>query len=281
MAGPVKRSPPRARKRRCALTIAGLDPSGGAGFLADLRGFEAAGAWGCAACAVQTVQSTAGLRSVLPTPAGHLRAQVDEILAHQRVRALKTGALGSTENVRAVIELLKSRPELPTVVDPVMIATRSPEGARLLDDEALAAMRELCALATVVTPNIDEAEALLACKIRDQKDQREAALALVARGARAAVVKGGHLPGPQVIDALAAGDQVTLLRVARRQKAEFHGGGCLFAALIAGRLAMAPTPQKAEAIGCAVADAKRLLTRAILRAVDVGDGLLVPLVSPG
>lgn len=146
-----------------------------------------------------------------------------------------------------------------------MIATRSPEGARLLDDEALAAMRELCALATVVTPNINEAEALLACKIRDQKDQREAALALVARGARAAVVKGGHLPGPQVVDALAVGDQVTLLRVARRQKAEFHGGGCLFAALIAGRLAMAPAPQKAEAIGCAVADAKRLLTRAILR----------------
>lgn len=272
-----KRSLPRPRQVRCALSIAGLDPSGGAGLAADLRGFQAAGAWGCAACAVQTVQSTAGLRSVLPTPAEHLRAQVDEILKHQRVRAIKAGALGSVENVRVVIEVLRSSPTLPAVVDPVMIATRSPDGARLLDDEALAAMRELCALATVVTPNIDEAEALLASRIRDARDQREAALALAARGSAVAIVKGGHLPGAEVVDVMAIGSEVTVFKTPRRQRAEFHGGGCLFAALIAGHLALAPRPRESAAVAHAVASSKRLLSRAIVRAVNAGDGLLVPL----
>jgi hydroxymethylpyrimidine/phosphomethylpyrimidine kinase len=263
------------RRRRCALTIAGFDPSGGAGIAADLRGFAEAGAWGCAACAVLTVQSTAGLRSVLPTPPEHLRAELEELLAHQRVCALKTGALGSTANVRVVLEALAARPELPVVVDPVIIATRSPEGARLLDGDALAAMRELCARATLVTPNIDEAEALLERRIRTRGEQQEAAAELVARGAKAVIVKGGHLEGPEVVDVLAFPGRVVTLAAPRRQRAEFHGGGCLFAALLAGHLALAPRPSSAEAIEKAARKAKKQLIRAILRACDVGDGLLV------
>jgi hydroxymethylpyrimidine/phosphomethylpyrimidine kinase len=272
---PRKRSLPRVRRRRCALTIAGLDPSGGAGLAADLRGFDAAGAWGCAACAVLTVQSTAGLRSVLPTPAEHLRAELDELLAHQRIRAIKTGALGSTENVRVVLEVLARYPELPVVVDPVIIATRSPEGARLLDSDALAAMRELCARATVVTPNIDEAEALLERRVRDRKEQEEAAVALVRLGARAALVKGGHLEGPEAVDILATADRVVALRAPRRQRAEFHGGGCLFAALLAGHLALAPEAETTTTIERVVRLSRKLLLRAIHRAADAGDGLLV------
>ena len=274
-----KKSLPRPRRRRCALSIAGLDPSGGAGIAADLRGFEAAGVWGCAACAVLTVQSTAGLRSVLPTPTEHLRAEIDDVLLHQRVRAIKTGAIGSTANVRAVIEAVGKYPELPVVVDPVIIATRSPEGARLLDGEALSAMRELCARATVVTPNIDEAEALLEGKIRDRKDQQEAAEALVRLGARAAIVKGGHLEGSEVVDVLATAEGVKTLTTPRRQRAEFHGGGCLFAALIAGHLALGPRSPDGAAVERAVRASKKILTRAIVRAADVGEGLLVPFLG--
>lgn len=273
-----KKSLPRPRLLRCALTIAGLDPSGGAGLTADLRGFEAAGAWGCAACSVLTVQSTAGLRSVLPTPVDHLRAELEELFAHQRIRAVKTGALGSTENVRVVLDMMARYPELPFVVDPVIIATRSPEGARLLDNDALDAMQTLCSKATVITPNIDEAEALLTTTIRDYQSQKEAAIALVQRGALAAIVKGGHLPGAHVTDVLATQEGVVSLTTPRRQRAEFHGGGCLFAALIAGHLALAPQPRRVESVLKAVRQSKKLLSRAILRAANVGDGLLVPMV---
>ncbi len=275
----ARASRPRPRPTRCALTIAGLDPSGGAGLSADLRGFDTAGVWGCAACAALTVQSTAGLISVLPTPSEQLRAQIDEVLAHQRIRALKTGALGSTANVRTVIDVVRQHPALPLVVDPVMIATRAPGGARLLDDDALAAMRELCSLATVVTPNRDEAEALLGVEIRGAADQQAAARALVALGATAALVKGGHLDGPVAADALAIGDRVVMLEAPRRQRAEFHGGGCLLAALLAGHLARSPAPRSPDAIERAARASKQALTRAVLRSRDIGDGLLVP--SPG
>lgn len=273
---PPTKSLPRPRRTRCALTIAGLDPSSGAGLAADLRGFAEARAWGCAACSVLTVQSTAGLVSVLPTPPEQLRAQIDEVLAHQRVTALKTGALGSTANVRVVIDVLRANPRLPVVVDPVMIATRAPGGARLLDGDALAAMRELCSLATVVTPNTDEAEALLETRIATSADQQSAARALVARGARAALVKGGHLAGPHAVDALVIGDRLELLSAPRRQRADFHGGGCLLAALIAGHLALAPHPLDPASIERAARRGKQALSRAVVRSIDVGDGLLIP-----
>lgn len=262
------------RSLPCAVSIAGLDPSGGAGIAADLRGFAAAGVWGCAACAVLTVQSTAGLRSVLPTPADNLRAQIDELFAHQRVAAIKTGALGSTTNVHVALEASRRRPDAPLVVDPVIVATRSPEGARLLDDEALEAMRELCAAAVVVTPNIDEAEALLACSIRDLPDQIEAARALVSAGPRAALVKGGHLDGPHAIDVLAFRDRVVELSSPRIATPPFHGGGCLLAALVGGHLARHGYRGDLD-VEAAARFAQATLHRAIASASQIGDGLLV------
>ena len=139
--------------RACMLTIAGLDPSGGAGIAADLRAAHAAQVWGCAVCAVITVQSTAGLVSATAVESGLVRAQAEEVLANERVLAIKTGALGSTENVEVATEILKKFAGT-SVVDPVMIATRSENGARLLDGQALAAMRRLISVATVVTPNV-------------------------------------------------------------------------------------------------------------------------------
>jgi hydroxymethylpyrimidine/phosphomethylpyrimidine kinase len=265
----------------CALSIAGLDPSGGAGIAADLRAFAAAEVWGCAACAALTVQSTAGLRSVLPTPPEQLRAQVDEVLAHQRVTAIKTGALGSTANVLVAVDTARKHPHLPLVVDPVMIATRAHGGARLLDDDALAAMRELVALATVVTPNVDEAEALLACRIADQRDQAQAALALVALGARAALVKGGHLDGDLAVDVLAFQGRTVALASPRLASPPFHGGGCHLASLIAGHLARARPgcPPDERAIEAAARLAKGQIDAAVAAALDVGGGLLVLPVS--
>lgn len=264
-------------ERACALTVAGLDPSGGAGILADARAFGHAGAWACAVAAVLTVQSTAGLRAVMPVPAGDVVAQAEAVFAHQRVRAWKTGALGSSENVRAVTAMARARAGLPLVVDPVMIATRAEGGARLLDDEALAAMRALVSRATVVTPNRDEAEALLECVVRTEDDLAHAAQALVAMGARAALVKGGHLDGDECVDVLALrGGAVVALRGPRSRGPEFHGGGCTLAALVAGRLAVGAAGEVPDtAIIDAARWAKDVLACAIDGAADVGDGLRV------
>ena len=124
-------------ERVCALTVAGLDPSGGAGILADARAFGHAGAWACAVAAVLTVQSTAGLASVHPVEVSLVRAQAERIFQHQLVRAWKTGALGSTDNVELAFALASQHSEIPLVVDPVIVATRTDAGARLLDDGGL------------------------------------------------------------------------------------------------------------------------------------------------
>jgi hydroxymethylpyrimidine/phosphomethylpyrimidine kinase len=258
----------------CALTIAGLDPSGGAGIAADLRGFAAAEVWGTSVCALITVQSTAGLRSAHPLAADLVLEQATEVLRHQNIRAIKTGALGSPENVRVAVQIGRAHPKLPLIVDPVMIATRTRGGARLLEPDALEAMRELAAQATLVTPNVDDAEAMLEGRIRDLDDLREAAVALVAKGARAALVKGGHLSGDYAADVLATKGHVVVLRTPRRKGPAFHGGGCTLAALVAGGLAARPTHDEDTLIEV-VRWAKRRLTTAISRPRKIGDGLLV------
>lgn len=256
--------------RRVALTIAGVDPSGGAGIAADLRGFAAAGVWGAAAPSLLTVQTTDGLVSVHPLDASLVVAQARAVLEVEDVRALKTGALGSREIVDAVTELTRSRPRLPLVVDPVMVATRSPSGARLADPSALVAQRALVGRATVVTPNVDEAEALLERRITTREAQRAAALELVrALGAKAALVKGGHLPGPRAVDVLATSRGVVELSSSRRAAIALHGGGCTLAAMIAGRLALGASTLDAARW------AKRRLAFSIRRAARTGGRLFV------
>ena len=195
-----------------ALTIAGLDPSGGAGIAADLRSFAAAGAWGAAVCACLTVQSTQGLRRVVPIAPGLLLAQAGEVLADARICALKTGALGSTANARVVAQLLEQHPRIPRVVDPVMIPSRAMGSSSRLNPRRLEPMRALAALATLVTPNLDEAGALLGSPVISERDARLAAVALVNRGATAALVKGGHGEGGECADFLAVGRRVVRIR---------------------------------------------------------------------
>jgi hydroxymethylpyrimidine/phosphomethylpyrimidine kinase len=257
------------------LSIAGLDPSGGAGLSADLRSIHAAGAWGCAVCACLTVQSTAGLVAVHPVEPSLVLAQAREVMTQERVLVVKTGALATVDNVHAVLRILRQHRPPQVVVDPVMVATRAASGARLLDGQARDSMLELVAEATIVTPNTNEAEQLLDSRIRDQKDLREAARQLVARGARAALIKGGHLDTPRAVDMLAVGHEVVPLYARKLDLAPFHGGGCVLASLIAGRMALQPGMVSGAGIEQAVRWAKRRLGRSLRQATRVGEGLLV------
>lgn len=292
----------------CALSIAGLDPGGGAGILADLRAFEAAGAFGCAAVAVVTVQSTSGVRSVRAAAAREVVAEAREVLRVQRVRAIKIGALGSAANVRAVAALLRepAHARLPVVIDTVMLPTRG--GSRLLAVRGVNALAtHLVPRATLVTANALEASALTGLPVASVDDARRAAAALVAMGARAALVKGGHLDVRKghgrdreaVTDVLAIGhhddseaeraaasmitSEVLELRAPRlalgRNASRIHGGGCALASLIAGRMAHANQHGTRgitrDDIHRAVRWAKKAHHMALSRAVDVGGTMRV------
>jgi hydroxymethylpyrimidine/phosphomethylpyrimidine kinase len=250
----------------CVLALGGLDPGGGAGILADARAIECVGAFPCAVATVLTVQSTRGLKRVVPVDARTWTEQARVVLADQRVRAIKTGALGSAANVRAVAKLAK---KIPLVVDPVMLPTAG--RARLLDDAALVAMRrELIPRAALVTANVAEAEALTGVRVETIDDAEVAAKALVNAGARAALVKGGHLAGPIATDVLVTRNGTELLRRSRiKTKKKLHGAGCILASLIAGRIAMG------DDVTQAVRFAKRVHFTAITRAADIGGDMLV------
>jgi hydroxymethylpyrimidine/phosphomethylpyrimidine kinase len=258
----------------CALAIGGLDPGAGAGIAADLRAMTAAGAFGCAAVAALTVQSTAGLRRVREVPARQLTAQVAEVMRHQRVLSVKVGALGGRANVRAIAKLLARYPAVPVVVDTPLSPTRG--HARLLGRGAVDALKEaLLPRATLVTVNIDEAQALLGERVRSVGEAHDAALALGALGPRAALVKGGHLRGDSAIDVLAIEGEVIELRARRLAIPETHGSGCTFASLIAGRLAVRRGQVDKGTLVAAIRWAKRVHHAALARTVDVGRGLRV------
>lgn len=261
-----------SRELPCALAIAGLDPGGGAGIAADMRAFAKAGAFGCAALALTTVQSTRGLQRVVPLAAELVVAQAREVLEHQKVRAVKLGALGSRGNVTAVAKLLAEPAfsSLPVVIDPVMVASRG--NSKLLDPAALASMRtRLLPRATLVTANTDEASALTSLPVRNLAQARTAARALCDLGAAAAMVKGGHLQGPESIDVIAFADGTTLeLRAPRLPiRARLHGGGCTLASLVAGRLATG------HSLRASLPWAKRTLQNALQNLASVGGPLAV------
>jgi hydroxymethylpyrimidine/phosphomethylpyrimidine kinase len=247
----------------CALAIGGLDPGGGAGLSADLRAFSAAGVFGCAAASVLTIQSTAGMRAAHAVSPRELTAQVKEVLTHQRVRAIKTGALGSAENVKAVARLLG---KIPAVVDTPIAPSRG--RGKLLDEAAVVAMREaLIPRASLVTANAPEAAILVDARVSSVTEAHDAALALVRLGAGAALVKGGHLAGKLAVDVLAVGPhQVVELRAARLPGDGAHGGGCVLASLIAGKIAAGMSVVEA------VRWSKRVHHRALSRSVRVGAG---------
>lgn len=249
--------------------LAGLDPGGGAGLLADARAITAAGAFACGVVTLETVQSTRGLRRAQAVLPRVWLPQAREVLATQRVRAIKVGALGNAANVSAAAALLRSVPHIPSVVDPVLLPTRG--RARLLDARALAAMRaELIPAATLVTANAHEATALTGCRVDDVRGARLAAILLVALGATSSLVKGGHLKRGRATDVLCVDDgDFTLAGTVVRMKRAVHGAGCVLASLIAARLALG------EDVLTAATWAKRVHARALADAADVGGPLTV------
>ena len=254
----------------CALSIAGVDPGGGAGLFADMRAFAKCQVFGAGAVALATVQSTAGLESVRNTPTDHLIDQAVAVLNNQNVRAIKTGALGSAANVKAVAELLHELRGIPYVVDPVMVPSRG--DARLLDASALKAMREkLIPGATLVTANVPEAEALVGLNISNLDDAVGAANAICGMGANATMIKGGHMKGKECVDIVVFDDGTVMeMRTPRLPLAKvLHGAGCTMSALVAGRLA------RGDGLMPALKWAKRTMLPALENVLDVGGALRV------
>lgn len=222
-----------ARPRAFALTIAGSDSGGGAGIQADLRAFASQGVYGLSAITALTAQNSGAVAAVAVQRPRIVRAQIDAVLGDFPVAAVKTGMLANAAIIRALLRGLAGR-ELPLIVDPVMIAT---SGARLLDASAQRALDPLIERAEVLTPNVPEAEALLGARIRGIADLERAARALRARGARAVLLKGGHLSGREVVD-LYCDDSGSHEFRAPRQRLRGHGTGCTLAALLAARHAL-------------------------------------------
>ncbi len=220
-----------------ALTIAGSDSGGGAGIQADLKTFAALGVFGTTAITCLTAQNPREVAGVHPAPPEFVAEQIRAVLRGFRVRAAKTGMLFSAEIIAAAADALaRAEDPFPLVVDPVMVAT---SGARLLREDAVEALRErLLPLATVVTPNLPEAEILLGEPIPDVDSARRAAGELAARLGAACLVKGGHLEeGEEVVDLLGWKGDVLEFRSPRIRGVSTHGSGCTLSAAIAAGLA--------------------------------------------
>lgn len=219
-----------------ALTIAGSDCSAGAGLQADLKTFQHFGVFGLTAVTCVVAETPAVVRSVHAVPPAVLQDQLHVLLESFPVAAIKTGMLFSKAHIVAVTEILSKYRGIPLVIDPVMIAST---GDPLLEDNAIIAYKErLFPLATVITPNLDEAEVLWGAAVRDEATMERAAAELSARHGCAVLLKGGHLGGPECADLLWQSDLPTWCRAARIEGAASHGTGCTLSAAITAELAM-------------------------------------------
>ncbi len=231
MSSPVAFEYPRV------LSIAGSDSGGGAGIQADLKTFAALGCYGMTAITALTAQNTLGVRAIHAVPLAVLRDQIDAVVEDIGVDAVKIGMLHSAETVREVAAGLQRHNLRRVVLDPVMIAT---SGAVLIDTEAVDVLvRELFPLATVVTPNLDEAALLVGRPLESEADMESAAHQLLEMGARAVLLKGGHLAGETVSDLLLSREAPPLwLRGTRIASRNTHGTGCTLSSAIASYLAL-------------------------------------------
>lgn len=258
-------SPATGRRYARVLSIAGSDSGGGAGIQADLKTFSALGCYGMTAITALTAQNTQGVRGIHGVPPPFLAAQIDAVVEDIGVDAVKIGMLHAPEIVQVVADAIR-RHRLPYVVlDPVMVAT---SGDRLIAEETVGVLvRELFPLATVVTPNLDEAGLLLGRAINAEEQLDAAAADLLKLGAHAALLKGGHLPGEHVVDVLALpGGGLHRLASARIATHNGHGTGCTLSSAIAAHLALG------HALPQAVEKARAYILGAIAAGADVHTG---------
>ena len=274
----------KANELPIALSIAGLDPSGGAGVLADVRTFAAFGCFPTAVITSITFQNTIGVSGAVHQSAATVREQVLPIVADFSIAGVKTGMLPTREVIIEVARLFRETNLPAPVVDPVMRAT---SGDDLINDDAVASLvSDLFPQAAVVTPNIPEAERLTGLAIVDEQSMREAARMIRESGARAVLVKGGHMlssrqtanaraqhSDAEAIDVLDENGKVTVFRAELIRGGEIHGSGCTLSAAIAACLARGMSLQ--EAVGTA----KQFITAAIKDAPAIGHGAR-PLFAP-
>ncbi|HEX2176393.1 MAG TPA: bifunctional hydroxymethylpyrimidine kinase/phosphomethylpyrimidine kinase [Nocardioidaceae bacterium] len=248
------------------LTIAGTDPSGGAGIQADLKAFSALGAFGTSVVTALVAQNTQGVVAVHEVPADFVDQQMDTLFADVRIDAVKIGMLGTADLVRCVAAGLRRFAPPYVVLDPVMVAK---SGDRLLAGDAVAALREdLLPQVHLVTPNLPEAADLLEEKEADDEDTMYGQLERLGELCPGVLLKGGHLDGSQSTDLLRVDGGVTALAAPRVQTTNTHGTGCTLSAAIA-----ALRPQRPDWTS-AVTDAKDYLSRSLQAAdrLDVGQG---------
>jgi hydroxymethylpyrimidine/phosphomethylpyrimidine kinase len=264
---------------KICLTIAGVDPSGGAGIIADIKTFSAFGCFATAAIASLTFQNTQGVFGVENQTAETVRRQVEPILDDFEISAIKTGMLPTDETIEEVARIVKENNLKNFVVDPVV---RSTSGFDLIDDDALKILVEkLFPLATVITPNIPEAERIAQMKIETFADIEKAARKMQHFGAKNVLIKGGHLLISEVgfrmadlgkvesrkaKDFLFVGDELHIFEAEFIETTATHGTGCTLAAAIAANLALGKSLVEAVAI------AKRFVTKAIETAPNIGKG---------
>jgi hydroxymethylpyrimidine/phosphomethylpyrimidine kinase len=220
-----------------ALSVAGSDSGGGAGIQADLLSFAANGAFGTTAITCLTAQNPAGVTAIEVLPAAFVREQILQVQRYFRIGAIKTGMLYNAEIIAAVADFLEDNPDIPVVVDPVMVAT---SGAMLLRESAVEALQlKLLPRATLITPNLDEAGILLGRRARTAGDLEEAARDLAQTIGVAVLLKGGHLDGAgEITDILATPEGEAAAFTAQRiEGVNTHGSGCTLSSAIAANLA--------------------------------------------
>jgi hydroxymethylpyrimidine/phosphomethylpyrimidine kinase len=247
------------------LAIAGSDSGGGAGIQADIKTVTALGGYAATAITALTAQNTLGVAGILPVPPAFVMRQIEVVLQDIGADAVKTGMLGDAaviETVAATLE--RSAKGVPVVIDPVMVAKG---GARLLEPAAVDALTQrLLPLATVITPNLPEAEALLGETIADVAAMHRAASMLLRRGVPAVLLKGGHLPDDTVTDLLATAEAIEVFAAPRIASRHTHGTGCTMASAVATGLA------QGMSLRDAVVRARDYVRRAIATAPGFGAG---------
>jgi len=246
------------------LTIAGSDSGGGAGIQADLKTFAALGCYGMTAITALTAQNTVGVQGIHAVPPAFLRSQLQSVIEDIGVDAVKIGMLHEPGVVEVVAWAIQHYQLQRVVLDPVMVAT---SGDRLIADATVRVLvDQLFPLATVITPNLDEASLLLGRPIAAVSDLSGAAQALLSQGARAVLLKGGHLPGDQVVDVLARPGHVdVVLASSRMASRNSHGTGCTLSSAIAAHLALGEPLERAV----------RAARQYILGAIQAGAGVQV------
>lgn len=249
--------------QKTALTIAGSDPTGGAGFQSDLRTFDKMGVYGLSVPTVLTAQNTEGVYSIYEVPCDFISEQLDVLLRDIKPDAFKTGMLYSAETVKAVALKIKEYSLDNLVVDPVTVSST---GVQLLEDKGLEAMKSgLFPFSRVITPNIYEASVLTGIDIRNEKEMKESAVKLKEQGCEAVIITGGHLD-KKAIDMLFDGEEFLSLEN-ERLEGEFHGTGCLFSSVITACLALGYDLKEA------FIKAKETVWNAMRTAVPAGKGM--------